>query len=153
MNPESVLEKTTKGLEEIETRKHKLDAKLRPLLISINGKDKASELAGKFAVLGDVNALLDDLLAQGFVKAAAGGPPPTAAGNDPAKLKRAITEASRFLSESLGPGADPLNVKIEAAKSLDELNTYLDSRRDALDTALGKTKAAQFWQKIGPLLG
>src|SRR5687768_12585027 len=110
MNTESVLEKTTKGLEEIETRKHKLDAKLRPLLISINGKDKASELAGRFAVLGDVGALLDELLAQGFVKAAAGAPSPTAAGTDPAKLKRAIAEASRFLSEALGPGADPLNV-------------------------------------------
>lgn len=126
MNPESVLEKTAKGVEEIETRKHKLDPKLRPILISVNGKLKARELASQFAQLGDIGGLLDELLAQGFVRGAAGGPP-TAAG-DPAKLKRAIAEAARYLSEALGPGADAFNLKIEAAKNLDELNTYLDAR-------------------------
>ena len=155
MNPESVLEKTTKGVEEIETRKHKLDAKLRPILISVNGKLKAAELASQFAALGDANALLDDLLKQGFVRGAAGTPATAAGGGaaDPAKLKQAIAEAARFISEALGPGGDAINMKIEAAKSLDELNKFLDSRRDALDSALGKVKAAQFWQKIGPLLG
>jgi hypothetical protein len=73
MNPESVLEKTTKGSEEIETRKHKLDAKLRPLLIAVNGKLKASDLAAQFGQLGDVNALLDGLAAQGFVRVIALG--------------------------------------------------------------------------------
>ena len=73
MSPESVLEKTTKGAEEIETRKHKLDAKLRPILIAVNGKLKASELTSQFAQLGDANALLDELLAQGFVRVIALG--------------------------------------------------------------------------------
>src|SRR5688572_6619549 len=96
MNPESVLEKTAKGVEEIETRKHKLDAKLRPILIAVNGKLKSSELAGKFASLGDPNALLDDLLKQGFVRAATGTPAPAAGGGaaDPARLKKAISERS-----------------------------------------------------------
>lgn len=152
MNPESVLEKTTKGVEEIETRKHKLDAKLRPLLIAINGKLKATELAGQFAQLGDANALLDDLLKQGFVRAAAGAPP-AAGPADPARVKRAIGEAARFLSEALGPGADSINMKLEQAKTLDELNGFLEARRDTLELALGKPKAAVFWQKIGPLLG
>jgi hypothetical protein len=149
MNPESVLEKTTKGVEEIETRKHKLDPKLRPILISVNGKLKAGELTTQFAQLGDAGPLLDELLKQGFVRAAAGG----AAAADPAKLKRAVSEATRFLSEALGPGADSLNQKIEAVKTLDDLNAHLDSRRDALEMVLGKPKAAQFWQKVGPLLG
>jgi hypothetical protein len=155
MNPESVLEKTSKGVEEIETRKHKLDAKLRPILIAINGKLKASELASQFAALGDANALLDDLLKQGFVRASAGTPPTAAGGGaaDPAKLKKAISEAARFISEALGPGGDGINMKIESMKSLDELNAFLDSQRDMLDSALGQIKAAQFWQKIGPLLG
>lgn len=73
MNPESVLEKTTKGVEEVETRKHKLDAKLRPLLIAINGKLKASELAAQFGALGDVDAVLDDLAAKGFARVIALG--------------------------------------------------------------------------------
>jgi hypothetical protein len=73
MNPESVLEKTTKGVEEIETRKHKLDPKLRPLLISVNGKLKAGELAAQFAQIGDAEPLLDELLKQGFVRVLALG--------------------------------------------------------------------------------
>ena len=67
MNPESVLEKTTKGAEEIETRKYKLDSKLRTILIQVNGKLTAAELIASFAQLGDVGALLDDLHRQGFV--------------------------------------------------------------------------------------
>ncbi|HEV7477426.1 MAG TPA: hypothetical protein VGO02_06790 [Burkholderiales bacterium] len=73
MNPESVLEKTTKGAEEIETRKHKLDAKLRPVLIAVNGKLTAGELAAQFAQLGDTAPLLDDLMKQGFVRVLALG--------------------------------------------------------------------------------
>jgi hypothetical protein len=73
MNPESVLEKTTKGAEEIETRKHKLDAKLRPILIAVNGKLTAGELAAQFAQLGETAPLLDDLMKQGFVRVLALG--------------------------------------------------------------------------------
>jgi hypothetical protein len=73
MSPESVLEKTTKGVEEIETRKHKLDAKLRPILIAVNGKSTAGELAAQFAQIGDVAPLLDDLAKQGFVRVIAQG--------------------------------------------------------------------------------
>jgi hypothetical protein len=158
VNPESVLEKTTKGAEEIETRKHKLDAKLRPLLIAVNGKDKAGDVAARFAQLGDAGAMLDELLNQGFVRLAAGGasasgPASLPGAADPAKLKRAVAEASRFISDSLGPGGDAITEKLEQSKSLAELNAFLDKRRDMLEQALGKAKAAQFWQKIGPLLG
>jgi hypothetical protein len=73
MNPESVLEKTTKGAEEIETRKHKLDAKLRPILIAVNGKLTAGELAAQFAQIGDTAPLLDELAKQGFVRVLALG--------------------------------------------------------------------------------
>jgi hypothetical protein len=73
MNPESVLEKTAKGVEEVETRKHKLDPKLRPILISVNGKLKAGELASQFSQLGDAEPLLDQLLNQGFVRVLALG--------------------------------------------------------------------------------
>ena len=75
MNPESVLEKTTKGAEEIETRKHKLDSKLRTILITVNGTLTAGELAGRFAQLGDAGPALDELLKQGFVRVVALGDP------------------------------------------------------------------------------
>jgi len=150
MNPESVLEKTTKGAEEIETRKHKLDAKLRPILIAVNGKLKASELVSRFASLGEVGVLLDDLVKQGFVRPAAGTAPLVA--DDPATVRRVTAEIARALSDALGPEADPFNIKVEAAKSLAEAKALLDSRRDLLTSALGKQKAPPFWEKVGQLL-
>jgi hypothetical protein len=151
MNPESVLEKTTKGAEEIETRKHKLDAKLRPLLIAVNGKLKAAELASRFATLGDVAALLDDLVKQGFVRPVAGTAPLVA--DDPATVRRVTAEIARALSDALGPEADSFNIKVEAAKSLAEVKAFLDSRHDLLTSVMGKQKAPPFWEKVGQLLG
>jgi hypothetical protein len=150
MNPESVLEKTTKGVEEIETRKHKLDAKLRPILIAVNGKLSAAELASRFASLGDAGALLDDLAKQGFVKLAAGSAP--AAADDPTTVRRVVAEISRSLNDALGPDAEAFAIKVEAAKSLAEVKAFLDSRHDLLDSAMGKQKAAAFWQKVAQLL-
>ena len=37
MEPKTVLSKTDKGREEIETRKYKLDQSLRAVLITVNG--------------------------------------------------------------------------------------------------------------------
>jgi len=150
MNPESVLEKTTKGLEEIETRKHKLDAKLRPILIAVNGKLKAAELANRFGSLGDVSALLDGLVKQGFLQPVAGTAPTTAA--DPATTRRVIAEVARSISDALGPDGDAFSEKVEAAKSLTEVKAFLESRRDLLNSVLGKQKAPVFWQKVDQLL-
>ena len=151
MNPESVLEKTTKGVEEIETRKHKLDAKLRPILIAVNGKLKAAELASQFAVLGDVGALLDDMVKQGFLRPAAGSAPAKA--DDPATVRRVVLEIARSMSAALGPDADSFNEKIEAAKSLAEAKAFLESRRELITQVMGKQKAQVFWEKVGQLLG
>ena len=151
MNPESVLEKTTKGTEEIETRKHKLDAKLRPVLIAVNGKLKASELVSQFASVGDVGVLLDELVGQGFIRPVAGSAP--AAADDPATVRRVVAEIARSISDALGPDGDGFNIKIEAAKSLAEVKAFLESRRDVLTSAMGKQKALPFWEKVGQLLG
>jgi|SRR5688572_19924227 hypothetical protein len=151
MNPESVLEKTTKGAEEIETRKHKLDAKLRPILIAVNGKLSAAELMSRFASMGDAGALLDDLVKQGFVKLAAGSAPATA--DDPATVRRVTAEIARSLNDALGPDAESFAVKVEAAKSLAEVKAFLDSRRELLESVMGKQKAVAFWQKAAQLLG
>ena len=52
--PDAVLSKTPKGREEVETRQHKLEQKLRMLLITANGKLSARELAAQFAKSGDI---------------------------------------------------------------------------------------------------
>jgi len=143
MDPQSVPSKTAKGKEEIETRAHKLDQRQRMLLITINGKLSAAELVAQFSKSGDVGPLLDQLLRDGFIQQAL----------DPAaQLQRARKEISSALSAALGPDADAIAMKVEAAKSVDELRAYLESRRAMLDTALGKARAPAFWAKVASLL-
>jgi hypothetical protein len=142
MDPQSVLSKTSKGREEIETRKHRLDQRMRMLLITVNGKLTAGELVTQFSKSGDVTPLLDQLLRDGFIQQAL----------DPAvRLSQARRELSAAVQAALGPAGDDVAIKIEAAKTLEDLGKYLESRRMMLDNALGKTKAPAFWAKVESL--
>lgn len=155
MSPESVLSKTQKGAREIETRESKLDHRLRALLIMVNGRATAAELAKKFEQIGDVSPLLQQLAAQGFIEAAGGAPAAAAspaAPGGPGELKQAQVELCMQLRNLLGPDADVVTAKIEACKSLAEVRTYLAGNRDMLDGWLGRSKGAQFWAKAEPLL-
>ena len=142
MDPNTVPSKTAKGKEEVETRKFKLDQRHRMLLITVNGKLTARELAAQFAKSGDVMPLLDHLLREGFIAEAR---------NPAARLKQAQTELVAIIADALGPGGDDINMKIEAAKSLEELRAYLESRRLMIDNALGKARAPAFWTKVTSL--
>jgi hypothetical protein len=169
MKPDSVLAKTDKGAREIETRENKLDHRLRALLIMINGKATAAELAKKFEQVGDILPMLDQLAAQGFVAeagaAGAAAPPSAAAARPPAPqrpvtgpaaglgdLKRAQMELCMHLRNVLGPDADLITGKIEACRTLDELRAYFAAQRGTLDEWLGKSKSAAFWAKADPYL-
>lgn len=142
MDPESVLSKTAKGREEIETRKHKLDQRQRMLLITVNGKLTAAELVAQFSKSGDATPLLDQLLRDGFIAQLL----------DPAAtLQQAKRELVGIIAEALGPGGDDIAIKIEAAKSVEDLRAYLESRRAMLDNALGKVRSPAFWTKVNSL--
>jgi len=142
MDPKTVLSKTDKGREEIETRKYKLDQRLRAVLITVNGKLTAAELVRQFSQATDINAQLEKLLREGFVQQPL---------DDSARLKQIQQELGALISAALGPGGDSIALKIEGAKSAAELRTYLESRRDMLDGALGKDRAAAFWAKVATL--
>jgi hypothetical protein len=147
MDQNAVLSKSAKGKEEIDTRKHKLDQRLRSVLITVNGKLTVGELAKQFAQMSDIQAVLEKLLREGFVQDAA------PAADDGARLKTAQVELAALISAALGPNGDSIALKIESAKSLEELRTYLSARREMLDSALGKAKAEAFWAKAGTLVG
>jgi hypothetical protein len=142
MDPDSVLSKTAKGREEVETRKHKLDQRQRMLLITVNGKLTAAELVAQFSKSGDATPLLDQLLRDGFVSQAL---------DAGAQLKQAQKELVAVVAEALGPSGDDIAIRIEAAKSLEDLRAYLESRRAVLDDALGKARAPAFWNKVTSL--
>jgi hypothetical protein len=145
MKANNVLVRTAKGVEEVETRKHKLEPKLRVLLITVNGKATAAELAAKFAQIGDVSAQLASLIEQGYVSEAQ-------APKDAAKqLEHARQQLGAFIAAALGPNGDPIAARIEACASTDELRAYVEGKRSALQAALGQ-KAAEFFSRAKSLL-
>lgn len=153
MNPAAILAKTAKGLEEIETRKHKLDQRTRALLIVVNGKATAAELLKKFEQMGDVTPMLEQLLARGFIAegagAAAGAPAAAPAGPD---FKALRAELAQAITAALGPGGDAISGQIEECQSLEALRAYVGGKRAMLEAALGR-KGAPFWAKAASLIG
>jgi hypothetical protein len=141
MDLNSILSKSAKGREEIETRKYKLDQRTRSVLITINGKLTLQELARQFAQMSDFNVLIDKLVQDEFVQEVL----------DPAaRLKQARAELGSLIVASLGPDGESIALKVEAAKTMEDLLAYLESRRSLLDGAL-KDKAAAFWARVSAL--
>ena len=118
MDPNSILTKTPKGVEEVETRKHKLEPRLRSMLIMVNGKSSAAELAAK---LPQGQAMLDELAKQGFVegaKASAAAPAAAAPAAKGGKPSNVGIELARALTAALGPDAESMAIKLEDRKSV-----------------------------------
>src|SRR5262245_11012624 len=118
MDSASVIAKTSKGAEEIEQRKYKLDAKQRSALIVVNGKQNARELGQRLAQCGYVLAMLDQLAKGGFV-ATGGGAAAREPAAQPAKpaaapaaaraaIRQARAELGRAISAALGPDGDDI---------------------------------------------
>lgn len=138
MNQQSVLAKTKKGAEEIETRQFKLDQRMRALLLVVNGKVTVRDLVASYARLGDVPEMLRQLTALGFVGEVSASP--------------ARPELASLVIETLGPEAMDIAKEIEQCKSSDELHAYFTSRREMFNRAMIKPRADAFWKKVGELL-
>ena len=156
MNLAAILSKTAKGIEELETRKHKIDQRSRALLIVVNGKSTCAELLKKFEQMGDVTPMLEQLLAGGFIAEGAGagvpaGSSPAAAAGGP-DFKALRAELAHAITAVLGPGGDAITEKLEECNSLEELRAYVGGKRAMLEAALGK-KGAPFWAKAASLIG
>ena len=147
MNLQSTLMKTEKGTEEIETRKYKLDARTRALLLVVNGKVTAGDLVKNYDRLGDVPAMLKQLAKAGFIKAldeegAASG----------TSAKDVTRELVALIYDVLGPEATPIAAEVESRKTVEQLRAYLNSRREMFNAAMTKPRAEQFWAKVADLL-
>ena len=59
--------KTSKGLEEIAKRTHKLPAEFRQILIMVNGQATITELVKKLSKLGEIESVLAQLEMDGFI--------------------------------------------------------------------------------------
>ena len=143
MNLQAVLQKTDKGIEEIKTRGQRLEPRLRTLLIVVNGKATGADLVKQFAQLGNVQPMLERLIAEGFVREMS-----VAANVD---FKEVRLQLSHALTDAMGPAGDAIALQLEGCKSMDALRAFVEERRPALQGALGP-RVAKFFALAKSLL-
>lgn len=157
-------QKTAKGSEAIASRQHGLSPKLRSMLILVDGKRTCEELMKLSQLLGDTEQLLAQLLEQELIRetpasAAASGSAsgatssaPATTGATPAAVSTAPTvpliEAQRFatrrLLSILGPAAEPLCLRIEAARNAQDFHLALTRAEGIVRDTRGTHIAAEF---------
>ena len=154
MNLNAVLSKTAKGVEEIETRKYRLDQRARTLLVVVNGKAPVAELVKRFEMMGDITPNLERLVEHGFIaEAQAAAIAWTAETAAPAAdFKDVRAQLARAMLDALGPDGDSITARLEACHSAQELKNYIDTKRALLEAALGR-RGEPFWKKAKELLG
>ena len=143
MNLQAVLQKTEKGVEEVKTHAQGLEPRLRSLLIVVNGKATGVDLIKQFERLGNVQPMLERLIAEGFVREAS-----AAASAD---FKEVRLQLSHALTDALGPAGDAIALELEGCKSMDALRAFVQEKRPSLEGALGP-RVANFFALAKSLL-
>lgn len=67
MDPKKVYQKTSKGEEELRTRKYNIPQNLRQILIFVDGKSNITKILEKAAGFPNVGQSLEELAVQGFI--------------------------------------------------------------------------------------
>lgn len=157
-----IYRKTAKGQDEIATRAHRLQPRLRQALILVDGKRSDEDCA---RLLPQADEVLRALIDGGFVEAAgvvaptpvraeattpaaapAAPPAPSAPPAPPFgdALKREIV---RSLNDQLGPMAETLAIKVERVRSAEELRAVLEQAQRALRDMRGSAAARAFAER------
>jgi hypothetical protein len=148
-----VYEKSAKGTEEIQSRKHNLAQRLRTVLIIVDGKKSRQAILNQF---GAVGPQLDELAQQGFIaaKAAASG----IAALAPEQLQRNIELAKNFMTNTvkdalgLTPPALTFADAVEACRGLEDLQKKFDPYLSLITGASGKKTADAYRQELEKIL-
>lgn len=167
-------DKTAKGREEIVSRTYHLSAKLRPLLVIIDGKHTVEELLKSVQGLGLSQVHLDNLLTEGFIAArpASATATPAAAieqisitpnpiNIEPPKKVIALTPEQsaaqllmirNFFNENvksnLGLRGFGMQLKVERAETIDDFLQLREPFLEAVEKAKGETLAKELRNRL-----
>lgn len=152
---ETIYRKSALGNQEITQRSLGLPPRLRSLLIMIDGRRNAEQLAALSPV--PVSDALDSLLKQGLVEqagvAAEAPPKPSAPKAAPAQRAPALEtqrrDAARALTDLVGPLGEALAIKLEKAPSLDAMQPLLVLAQQVVRNTRGAQAAQDFAQRFG----
>lgn len=169
MADDGIYRKTDKGRTEITTRANKLGLRERTMLIMVDDKTTRGDLLTRNTHPGN-GAILDALLAQGFIEIDPGALPagagqaaaasneagPISATDGAPPVEVSLASASQFACHALvtylGPSADALTALVEKAADAAELASVLEKCREALQSLAGKRKADEFWAGVSARL-
>jgi len=151
----AVYRKSARGTEALATRDPVLSMRLRSLLILVDGKRSTDQLARLSPSSEEVQQAFAQLLELGMIEplhppsgAAAGGeeasPSAAAAPARIVTLQEAQRAAVRGLTNLLGPTADDLCMRIESARTAQDLQVAIKRAEVAIRTARGSQAAADF---------
>jgi len=163
----TIYRKTAKGHSEIETRAHRLSPRQRSALIMIDGRRSDDDVRKLIPQQADETLrLLDE---QGFIEiigitqdlpapretpvavptpAVQVAPPVTAPAAAPAAPQRDFAatraQAVRLFTDMVGPMAESLAIKMERARSPDELRTLVQTAQRIIGNTRGGQAAADY---------
>ena len=167
MNMATIYRKTAKGHSEIETRSHRLSPRLRSALIMVDGRRSDDDVRKLIPQQADETLrLLDE---QGFIeiigitqdappqrpvnaaappRPAEAAPPatprPAAPALPPREFAATRAQAVRLFTDMVGPMAEALAIKMERARSPDELRTLVQTAQRIIGNTRGGQAAADY---------
>lgn len=150
-----IFRKTAKGVDEIQTRAHRLAPRSRNALILVDGQ-RSDEDLGRLIQLQAAETL-QALAAGGFIEAVASAVAPATAQAPPAAPLRPIDvalvrrEAVRRLTDLVGPAGEDLCIRMERCKDIDALRPLLANARQIIVNTRGALAAAQYINALSEL--
>ena len=154
-----IFRKTAKGVTEIETRAHRLTPRLRGALIMVDGKRSDADL--RPLITQQPDETLAALAEQGFIEIVATAPATAAqprAAVQPAAAARPVMDfetrrrvAVRGLNDLLGPAAETLAIRMERARSAEELRPLLATAVQLVGNARGRGAADDYAARFSDL--
>lgn len=144
MEPTTVFAKTPLGHDEIATRARHLPARVRAMLIMIDGRHTVAELLTGHPAPGEAEGYLRPLEDGGFIESAQ-----PAAAPDLSEVRSAMT---RMLIDFLGPEADSIAMRLERVTSREALLSEAEKLQEMLENIVGRERAGRFGEAVLPML-
>lgn len=159
-----IFRKTERGQAALKDRQLLADPKLRGLLIIVDGQRPVE----KYQALGDIPSMMQALAELGLVELAGVASPaskappasaspapasPAPATVSPAQLDMARKQAARMLLASVGPAGEPYCIKLEGARTAEELLAHLGRAQALIANVKGQEAANRYAASIQALLG
>jgi hypothetical protein len=172
MDDTLIYAKTPKGVNEVATRAGSLGLSARRVLIMIDGKRTVADLAVLLRA-GEVESTIAMLEAQGFIRSTGDQTPPTLRDDllresldvntvEPAveplpveptdravmTLEEAKRRAVRELTDRMGPDGEIMAVRLEQAKTADELRDRLREAERLIGGLMGEAAAQDYLRAL-----